>query len=183
MSSRITSDQRDNITNAILKHGFEDKEKEIKLEEQKLNLEILEEVVPKNIRQLLQALPEGVAHESDSFRVWLDSDTLYWVQFDQTKRLPFGLIMGEDHPCISKQMCEAVRKFKKKGESLNRQYSDAKKQITTMLKSCSSLKSLVKAWPEIASIVEKLYPGLDEARQLPVVPIQKLNHQLGLPPT
>lgn len=181
--SRITSNQRDNITNAILKHGFEDKEKEINLERQKLHLDILEEVVPKNIRQLLRALPEGVAHESNSFQAWLDSDTLYWAQFDQTKRLPFSLIMGAAYPTISKQMAEAVRKFQKKSGSLSRQYSDAKKQITTMLKSCSSLKSLVKAWPEIASIVEKLYPGLDEARQLPVVPIQKLNHQLGLPPT
>ncbi len=173
---RLTNYIRERICQAMLNKRF-NAEEPPKSEEHAIAVACYERLFSKEDRALMESLPEG----------WLQLS--YWMNVTFYGRAP-QLRLDRPRPFPHSENClrlaadDELSKRWGKYEDAKAQYKqnrrNASHSIMTMLKSCSTIATLSKRWPEAVPFIP-----VDLQAQAPstalAIPIPTLNAMLGLP--
>lgn len=177
---RLTQSMRETILSRLLKHAFEDREKEILRERHKLGNDIYNDVYSKDMRRKMKALPGGFLPTSRSMSVAFGGQR-HNAEFEDPRPV------AEDHngysPARSYDAKDefSIRHFDidKSTAALNEERGRAKVAVKAVLNACTTLKGFLEVWPEAAPFVEDFKKSSAPVLAL-TVSIKDLNKQLGL---
>jgi hypothetical protein len=201
MALRLTSNLREQISLAVLRHRFSAEVGELMAERAALADDIYNDVYRKADRDRIDSLPDG----------WLPKSVCATAQFGESRssyqQINFsGSMSGmlhklrpEPHKTLNEasrrvpskhqygcwKVYEATHKLAIRHDKLRDAVSDlesrvrvCEKQIEQALNSVSTATALVKAWPEVAPFVSAIVPV---ERQAVALPVATLNDMLKLP--
>lgn len=172
---KLLNMHREGLLKAILAHGFDKKQEELRLKFCALADEIYEEVFGPHAKAM-EKMPAWFFKNDTNMELANLRHEHYCHRFELTKPrlmprytsipVPAALVKkGEKLNLESNQFHE--EKAKRKGE------------VERLLASFSTLGALEKAWPEVMSLAPE---GLLQVAMLPMVQVSKeLNKALGLP--
>ncbi|WP_272658191.1 Nmad5 family putative nucleotide modification protein [Providencia sp. PROV108] len=199
--TRLTNSLKEVITqNALEKSGVIQQQKELDLEYNKLALDVRIEALGGKekadaLDQLHQNLLEGVdkLKEYMGEYVYITNDVDYrvYVSFGGMRnRINYSETIDDQTmlltPCESKCRFAADHplsikflELEEKKSKLDKKYCEVKVNVSTALKSCTTVKRLLTIWPEAKELLPK---DVEKASvQLPALKVEKLNEIIGLP--
>ena len=197
-SPRLSNDNRPIIMKAVITHQLQPEYTALCERGMQIAEAYYLDLVPKNLRDL----PDGVLvkaslmklkvgddideiHFNGQFQV-KDSKSSYtsysWFKDSPTivrpmpynKAMNVAAILSHDDPTIY------YRQFKEHRQAIdafNKKFNELRTEITGLLYSFSTVKTLIEAWPEVAPFI----PDAIAPPKLPALPIAALNEKLGLP--
>lgn len=179
--SRITKYDREQMVEAIVKHGFEKQ-----LAQVNASLDLLGDKFYADIfgpvQKHIAALPKGFAYVGRSFNVNVNGQRRK-IQMTESKRLPHRCgewshdvaVLEDSHTLVLE-----LNQLTSKKEKIEADRGAAKRNANAVLESVTTYKKLWQVWPESHEILK----GFDVAPtepMLPSAPIKALNSALGLP--
>lgn len=180
-STRLTKTIREQILDAVMKHGFDARKEAMKEMHFKLGEAIYNDLFPAKVREQMAALPKGFLHTSESVLVAFSGE-VYRASFREHKPISYlrrdweAMKAYDCTHTLSKQHDKVIAAQK----ALNKERDEAKSMAESLLNSAYSTKQLIAAWPEVEQFVR---PYIDAAPCTALaIPVQKLNKALSLPP-
>ena len=183
---RLTENIRRIICLALIKHRFEAQKAQLKEREFDLALELYETQYPTALRKQMSLLPEGFLPTSCAVNFVIVNDGEKWPRRNLIRLrhyLPLAniaLIGNTDHYLQLKsdsRLTKKVERFMADAAQLMKDEDETKKQTNDALKAFTTIKNLLKGWPE----VEPFVPRMKVKQKLPSVPRAALNSALKLP--
>ncbi len=197
--TRLTNSLKEVITqNALEKSGVVQQQKELDLEYNKLALDVrIEALGGKEKADKAESLHQELVKKSDELNqltdgcvyIYNDTDYKIYPSFGgMRKRLNYGINtstqlltpdeskcrFAADHPLSIKFL-----ELEEKKSKLDKKYCEVKVNVSTALKSCTTVKRLLTIWPEAKELLPK---DVEKASvQLPALKVEKLNEIIGLP--
>lgn len=181
MSVRLTESMRDSILVQLMNHRFEKERKAIKNRENEIGLSIYRAAYDAKTSKQMNSLPEGWLPVTNSVRFSV-SGYSHSVSLMDCVRVPMAdhhrtilRLNGEDDRAVKYQQ------FRVDENALRKAEEECKAEAKRVLHQCSTVASLLKAWPEIKPFVDELELGEVDAKKLPAVIPADLNKKLALP--
>lgn len=199
MSIRLNNDMRDEITNAVILHKFEQEARELCDEHAAIALEIYDDVYADD-RKAMNDLPDGWLPEAVDITVnsggerhtfRFDGSTQrygraagHWVLREikrdennkRVKSVDNCYKATKAYPTRS-PITKRIDKYQQMLGKFNERTGDAQRQTRAMLDKFYTVEKLLEAWPEIKPFI----PEKQRPVQLPAVPTKALNEMLDLP--
>ncbi|MFA7063687.1 MAG: Nmad5 family putative nucleotide modification protein [Methanomethylophilus sp.] len=181
MAVRLTKFIREQILNALLKHSFEAREKDLNERKQAFAKEIYNDVYPPKVRAAMAALPAGFLPTCNGLKVSFEGGRYTYVYFGE--RLP----IARDHECYVAKVYPPEHPFAarfialdREEKDLKREKDEAKNNAKAVLESVTTVKKLIDLWPEVETFARP-YAAESTSRAV-ALPTRELNARLGLPP-
>lgn len=199
---RITKQMKEDMTKAALKHAFRSTAEALVKDRAEFMARLYDSVFPKSIRDRMEALPRGYVHEDDDIKFMFSSETIEvkfngWYSGGFYGARPEWAKVMDCPESISKRMSETVKSgiaivlngadpmttefeaLQNRSKDLCKKIGEAEVAINVALNQCTTIKSLLKAWPEFEAFAKPY--DLPDERRLPVAQTSKLNKLLDLP--
>lgn len=196
-SPRLSNDTRPIIMKAVITHQLQPEYTALCERSMRLVEAYYIDLVPKSIRDL----PDGVLIKTDNMKLKVGDDieevkfngqfqvkdskssyTSYsWFTEQPTiiRPMPYNKAMNVA-AILSHDDLPYYPKFKERRQAIdafNKKFNELRTEITGLLYSFSTVKTLIEAWPEVAPFI----PDAIAPPKLPALPIAALNEKLGLP--
>lgn len=199
MSTRLTNDLREVIADAVLRHRFTEQVDALIADRATLADAIYNDLYRKSDREKMEALPKGWLSEEPNIGVQFGSSGCRYenIEFGGQFYGKLGALrtkhedervyrrVPDKHRSGCAKVYEDAHKLSVRHQELEDRLSAMKadfdaahRQTMAALASVNTIKSLIKAWPEVEPFAAKFE---DAPRHLPSVPTAKLNEMLGLP--
>lgn len=202
---RLTQQMKEDMTKAAMKHAFTEKVKALVTDRAEWMERLYERIYPKSLRDRMYALPRGYVHEDDDIKFMVGATTnqvpfngwaighsynskLSWAKLGNVRPNTVMKRMSESHARggsiaivleATDPMAVEWEKLENRSKDLASAYSSTQQAIKVALDQCTTVKSLIKAWPEFEPFAKPY--DLPDKRRLPVVQTSKLNKLLDLP--
>ncbi len=192
MSARLTKYDRDQMAKALTRHRFNDCAQGLMLESAALFNAVLDERYDtqtlKLMRQLQKRQPKafdqvdclGLRPRGFCVSVGARSIGAYgkgvWMPVVARRSVLHG------HDCeLNDQLTDRAAQFGLDTKKFAEDVSEAYRRALATLSQFTTGKALVEKWPEAIPVIGSLIPSED--RSLPVVQLQAINDEFGLPPS
>lgn len=178
---RLTHFLRESIACQAMELTRKDFLEDLAVRKKAVATKLYEAVVPADLRKILAGLPKGVVFEIEDD----EGDTIYLQYKDgnKYKHSYFWFPKGTRFPHNKKEACirsgpalKALSEISK----LEKARKDLELELLGTLKSFSTVGALLKSWPEIRLVVEKLVDLRPISGAMVVADRKKLNTALGL---
>lgn len=179
--SRITKYDREQMVEAIVKHGFEKQLAQVNVELSKLADEFYADIFG-SVQKHIDALPKGFSYAAKGFNINLNGQ-IRPLCMTESRRLPHKASYSRDTIAAfedSHHLAVELNKLTDKKSKIESERNAAKRNANAVLESVTTYKKLWQVWPESHEILK----GFDVAPtepMLPSAPIKALNSALGLP--
>ena len=186
MATRINAYHREQITQRLLKHAFEKRERAAKKGWKDLGDAVYKDLYPASVRRHIQALGEDFFEKDTDVRVnfgGVTTSLFFYKQDGSYENRPISKahdyavaeVYAADHP-----LAERYFALKDDEGKLSEERQVACAQIDSLLRSAPTLEKLFELWPEVRKHAEDFLADYREKTNLPAIPIQDLNRQLNL---
>lgn len=172
---------KDTIIKRLLKHGFDEREKALRVEENSLGDAVYKDVYSLEIRRLMDDMPRGFLLEKDVLRVSFEGNGFCYITFGEYRRI------SKSHECNAAKVYDSKHPlskryydFEKRKSALKDEKQTARSNARAVLDSVSTLKKLIEVWPEVGPYVEDFEPSATGKAMLPALSLKNLNEALGL---
>lgn len=178
-SVTLTQGHRHKILERILNHAFGERKKKIQEKEYKLADQAYKKLYSEELRKKMEALPEGFLSTTQSIQINLGGQWHYLAFRNEERRraaqdynlrrldIPVGDALGAE-----------IYDWLRDEKQLKEEQEAALNNARAVLKSATTLKSLLDKWPEIEEFTKDIRPKVTAL----AVPMHKLNRVLDLPP-
>jgi hypothetical protein len=183
-STRLTKEMKRAITEKILVDAYKGRIDALENDRLDFSEVVYKDIYKKDLPQM-DALPSGWLPESCEFMVQFGSQQTGFCRrmLREPKRF-LGSDKKSHRQCL--KIYDDNHKFTKIHDELTerkelgkQEYSASKREIISILDSCSTTKQAKEAWPEIEKYIENFEPVKERITQ--IVPIMgDLNERLGL---
>lgn len=186
MSVKLTKDTRNQIRRKLLENRFEAEEAALRKQEDELPMFLYEASWTKKEAELRDSLPEGWLNEQHYFDVKLGAtiETFYFkdqkdrrIRYKKDKSHYRGVIGKFDADSEEFKRWKAIRDAR---DNIVHRRRELEVQIDAVLSSATTADALIKKWPEIKDIVDKIVGVLPKTDRQLAVRMEKLNRDLEL---
>lgn len=185
---RLTKRIREEITNAVLKHRFDEVDTALKKQRSELALDCYRaRYTAEQLRQI-KDMPEGWLPKANYIAVQFEglrkaythlcfNGSISWARTESIympmphKDVDNPMLLGAKH-----KLTKRYNALEDKQELRDSQYVEVTQSVHTLLTSVQTVKKLVETWPE----VEPFIPYVAPKAAVPMVDIKRINEQLGL---
>ena len=178
-STRLTKDMRNVILSRLMKHAFDDREKQLKVDEHALGDDVYGDLYPARLLKKMRALPDGFLRKSSGLRVCFGGQRVN-VSFGATRLIAEAHDTYEGVKSYDASDDLSVRHLELDGRrrALDEDEGRAKSAAKAALDSCTTVKNLLEVWPEAEPFVRDFTTS--RAVVALTVSVDELNNQFGL---
>lgn len=193
-STRLTNYIRDRIRQALIKRTFDPRKKELTETEHALGRAVYNDLYSAEVQMQMHRMPEGFLPTACGVQVKFGDSFVQvnWDSADAARRIAARRIAdkhdirGRAAAKVYEPDHQLTKEFQKL-QQLHKQFDDemyeARRQINSLLGSCTTVEKLIRTWPEVEEFAK---PFLGKDAGVPstalAIPIADLNKILGLPP-
>ena len=177
--TRLTNDMRSRIERKLMERRFSEREAALVKQEQKLALAVYNSAFSATDRRKMTSLPDGwlAKHRHVRFEAY---GTFHHFHMKDAKPFPDN---KSGYCCLATfearhELAERTRAFKAAKSDLRKEKHEAETELQRALASCTTVKRLLEAWPELEPFVSDY---VSTPNTLPTVPVEKLNADFRLP--
>lgn len=176
---RLNKMIKDVVKTRLIKKVFEDGQEKLKKAKARFGNKLYNDVYSLKERKAMEAMPEGFLKTSTSLKVQFQ-DVFTHVHFD---RRPIAA--KHDYSCCKvydakDPLCLEWVELKRTEDQLEKEKRKAEVDIGVVLDQVTTLKRLLKIWPEVEPWVKDFAEPPVDRTNLPALPISELNKTLGL---
>lgn len=182
---RLTNRIRSSILKQLISDRFDKDDKELKLRECRLALEVYHDNYSVDELELMDKFPEGAFHRMREIGVQFGACYTYLkcVVPGKEKETTLRIFAKHQHTVmkvypVSHKLTKAYEKLSNDRKALKEQRRDAEYKAQAVLDSASTMGKLKSIWPEIEPYLKKFETT---PAGLPSVPVEAVNRILGLP--
>lgn len=196
MSVKLTKQIRDHIQVALIKHRFQKEIEIFQNKSAKLADKIYNDVHNKKEQLLMTTVPSSWLRKSANIQVQFGRDYVNLNFNGRNSGFPeiskYSSLIDTIYRVVPVSGCQKVYETTDKiseqyltlqnfAKDLEDEIKKVGKEISATLNSLSTLSALIKAWPEVEPFVPA-YAIKPTSINLPALPVEDLNSQLGLKP-